>query len=132
MCVELSVKQRLVQVLMTQYRLAPNPAKAHSHLVSSMGLHGTIVCSERNQASVDHRAGRAPAASAVCAQVLTTVLVGLRHEIMQPGTGAAGLPRGGGMNAAAPEFVPGLPTAVVEAHWRAAADGLIGCDPGVG
>ena len=57
MCVELSVKQRLVQVLMTQYRLAPNPAKAHSHLVSSMGLHGTIVCSERNQARVNHRAG---------------------------------------------------------------------------
>ena len=51
---------------------------------------------------------------------------------LQPGTGAAGLPRGGGMDAAAPEFVPGLPMAVVEAHWRAAVDGLIGCDPGVG
>ena len=36
------------------------------------------------------------------------------------------------MNAAAPEFVPGLPMAVVEAHWRAAVDELIGCDPGVG
>ena len=54
------------------------------------------------------------------------------HAPLQPGTGAAGVPCGGGMNAAAPEFVPGLPMAVVEAHWRAAVDGLIGCDPGVG